>query len=152
LLGLTIGVDSHDNGTGGCWEALAIGDSCLFQIRGEDLIARFPLEKSELFDSRPVLVPSVVSQSGRLNESLKEAAGRWEEGDVFYLMTDALARWFLKRCELRNDPLFCLNEIKTQDDFDRLIHEQRMDATDDGARILKNDDVTLIRCSIRSPE
>jgi hypothetical protein len=77
--------------------------------------------------------------------------GEWKDGDVFYLMTDALACWFLKRWELGSSPLLLLNEVQNQTDFERLVEDQRVDATEDGARKLKNDDVTLERCSIRQP-
>jgi hypothetical protein len=152
LLGLTIGREFRGDESEGPWEAFAIGDSCLFQVRDGELIARFPLDQAELFDNRPVLVSTVASRNGRLDEALRVADGQWVNGDVFYLMTDALACWFLRRWELRSNPLFFLNEVQTQADFERLVDEQRADSTDDGARMLKNDDVTLVRCCLRNPE
>jgi hypothetical protein len=152
LLGLTIAEDTLVHDSERRWEALAIGDSCLFQVRDEELVAGFPLDRTELFNNRPVLVSSVPCRNEYIGDALEVGNGHWEAGDVFYLMTDALACWFLKRWEVRGDPLSFLEEVHAQADFERLVNEQRADTTDDGARMLKNDDVTLVRCSIKHSE
>lgn len=148
LAGLTIKDDPGRDRSHGRWEAMAVGDSCLFQVRGDELVARFPLERAEQFDSRPTLISSVPSRNSGLDEALRFTDGVCRVGDVFYLMTDALACWFLRRWELRSDPLFFLDEIRCQAHFERLIDEQRSDSAEDGTRLLKNDDVTLVRCQI----
>jgi hypothetical protein len=149
LLGLTFERDSCVKNSEGYWESLSIGDSCLFQVRANQLIVCFPLDRTELFDNRPVLVSSVQSRNDGLADAWMVKRGQWTAGDVFYLMTDALACWFLRRRELRGDPLAFLDKVQFQADFVRLVEEQRATATDDGARMLKNDDVTLVRCSIK---
>ena len=146
VLGLTIRNEPVEDAEPRRWEAWAVGDSCLFQVRGDEAIVRFPLDRSELFDSRPVLVPSAPSREAGLTEAVRTEQGAWEPGDFFYLMTDALACWFLKRWELGSDPLHFLKAVKTQADFARLVEEQRAEAMEDGSRLLKNDDVTLVRC------
>jgi hypothetical protein len=152
LLGLTIHGRHPDHDQERHWEAMAVGDSCLFQIRGRELIARFPLDRSELFDNRPTLVSSLPSRNASLDDALGVVGGRWEAGDVFYLMTDALACWFLKGWERRKDRLSQLDGIENENGFRSLVEEQRSAAMDDGGRILKNDDVTLVRCSLMNLE
>ncbi len=38
------------------WEAMAIGDSCLFQIRGDEVITSLPLASAGEFNNRPALM------------------------------------------------------------------------------------------------
>jgi hypothetical protein len=78
--------------------------------------------------------------------------GGWEDGDIFYLMTDALACWFLMLKKLDGDPVSKLNNVQTQADFENLVEYERANIKGDGARMLKNDDVTLLRCSLSHPE
>jgi len=142
LLGLTI-----EDSVPRTWKALAVGDSCLFQVRGEEPVAKFPLDGTEQFNNRPVLLSSTPARNSRVAGCLK-LEGRWEDGDVFYLMTDAMARWLLRRWELRAEPLCSLKRICNEEDFESFIREQRQDHSDDGQPMLKNDDVTFMRCTI----
>ena len=144
LLGITV----SRNGASGTWEAIAVGDSCLFQVRGDDLLEAFPLVTSESFTSRPALLGS-VADAALENSAMHTRAGLWQPGDVFYLMTDALACWFLKRRECQDDPLLCLRHLQTQEDFQQFIARQRQITSDeDKCCHLKNDDVTLITCEM----
>src|SRR5215207_1233767 len=70
------------------WRAVALGDSCLVQRRGGEVLDAFPLDSHEAFTSTPRLV-------GR--------EGRAEPGDSFLLMTDALAAWYFET-SARRDP------------------------------------------------
>ena len=42
----------------GTWRAVAIGDSCLFQVRGDELVTVGPIGKSNEFDNSPYLLGS----------------------------------------------------------------------------------------------
>ena len=77
LLGLTLEADTRLHGSRGCWRAMAIGDSCLFQVRGEELIARFPLDRTDLFDNRPVLVSSLPTGNVDIDHALGVTGGWW---------------------------------------------------------------------------
>lgn len=87
---------SFGGGEGRRWRAVALGDSCLFQLRGPSLVASLPLESHEQFNAHPPLAPS----SKRLLEAALGRAvyGRGEAapGDLFLLMSDALSAWFLE--------------------------------------------------------
>jgi hypothetical protein len=76
LVGLTILPGSEAESVGGGWKAMAIGDSCLFQVRGDKLICAFPLDRTYKFDNRPILIPS-----GSVGDEGLRAAVRVTEGD-----------------------------------------------------------------------
>ena len=42
----------------GTWRAIAVGDSCIFQVRDEQLNASFPITEPGAFGHSPPLVPS----------------------------------------------------------------------------------------------
>jgi serine/threonine protein phosphatase PrpC len=125
------------------YKACACGDSTLVHLRGDAVIARFPIEASRQFSNRPALIGS-TSESGA--PSVEWFAGRAEPGDSFYLMTDALAEWFLREFETGERPWERVNAVTSAVDaaaeFAGWIQLLR------GRKELKNDDVTLIRVRI----
>ena len=70
------------------WKAVAVGDSCLVQVRGEDVEAAFPFTTPAAFGTRPALVPSSADAACPDPEWL---AGRAAAGDLLLLATDAVA-------------------------------------------------------------
>jgi hypothetical protein len=129
----------------GDWQAAAIGDSCLVQVRGNDLVCSFPFAHSDEFNSRPRLVSSLDTDDPD-DLAANTISGSWQAGDFFYLMTDALACWSLRGVE-SSEPVFeRLNAPQTQADFEMLISDLRSTKDADGRPLLKNDDVTLVRC------
>jgi hypothetical protein len=126
----------------GTWSALACGDSCLFQLRSEAVIESFPIKGSEEFSNSPLLLGSHSLASGLVG--VRTTAGSWQAGDCFYLMSDALASWFLTRCEAGDVPWQCLRDITLAKEppFDAWIASLRRE------RAIKNDDCTLIGVSL----
>ena len=143
LLGITV----FKSEGSGYWKAIAVGDSCVFQVRGDVLVEAFPFVSSDAFNSRPELLGS-VGDDGLAGCSVLTRTGSWQPGDVFYLMTDALACWFLKRRELLDDPLRCLRRLQGQEGFQEFIAEQRQISSNEDCCRLKNDDVTLVSCEM----
>ena len=143
LVGLTLQVKSAggEESRAGGWQALAVGDSCLFQVRGEELLVRFPLTSSGEFNNRPFLLSSNPAGNDALSEHTHTSVGDWRAGDCFYLMTDALAHWFLQSYERGGRPWQTLARL---DDgtggavFAEFISAER------SARALRNDDVTVL--------
>jgi hypothetical protein len=131
-----------------------VGDSCLFHTRKGQLLKCFPLERSEEFNNTPTLISSINSNNEGLQESQREASGDWEVGDTFYLMTDALACWFLQVCEMlgkddvHRDFLDGLGTVGDQPAFEELVKLERAAPTSKGLPALRNDDQTLMRCTI----
>jgi hypothetical protein len=121
----------------GGWRAVAVGDTCLMQIRDGRCIHSFPVQKSAEFGNQPRLIGSRGADS-------KPDLGRGalEAGDRLVLMTDALAQWFLQTHEAGGDPweavALVLADEKPQSAFADWIAWLR-DRDD-----LRNDDVTLL--------
>ena len=81
------------------WYAAAMGDSCLFQVRDEQLINSFPVTSSAGFTTTPPLVNSNNSDRALVAAHVQLTSGSAEQGDQFFLCTDALAAWFLAEVE-----------------------------------------------------
>ncbi len=134
------------NGSGRSWRALAVGDSCIFHVRDDELLAVGPIEKSELFDNSPFLIATRATEPIRRGaENVSLMKGDWEPGDVFYLATDAIAQWLLSELEAGRPPWESLRDLCADDDttlYARLIDELR---TSQG---LHNDDTTLLQVEV----
>jgi hypothetical protein len=131
-----------DSMIGGRWDAWAIGDCCLFQVRGEEVICKFPMSESSAFTNHPDLIPSHPNRLVGLEKKIIKCGGYWKPDDRFYLMTDALAAWFLQEVELGEAPWRTLRDLGTEDgvtDFRTWVEELRATGR------LKDDDVTLVR-------
>lgn len=134
LMGLTL--QDHTGARGqGTWRALAVGDSCLFQLRRQKLLASFPLSDADAFDNSPVLLSSRPGPNQAALEAVQAQAGFWQTGDEFLLMTDALAAWFLRHGD-------AAAAWPPPADFPAWVHDLRQ------RRLLRNDDVTLVRVRI----
>ncbi|HEY2252673.1 MAG TPA: hypothetical protein VGH74_16480 [Planctomycetaceae bacterium] len=143
LTGLTLIPPAHPNGDGGEFQALSVGDSCLFQLRREQLVWSFPFSTAEEFNSRPLLISS-LDRGAEHEIAAQRINGDWQPGDVFYLLTDALACWALRLRESGTDSLAILRSIESSEAFEILIVEQRVRTDAEGIPLLKNDDVTLV--------
>jgi hypothetical protein len=124
------------------WQAFAVGDSCVFQTRQGELLRSFPLTRSADFSSTPWLVGSRTPPGGVPQQHGLELRGNGHEGDRLWLMTDALAQWFLLQAEADRRPWEPLEHSLLAPDpdtfFARWIEELRT------TQQLRNDDVTLM--------
>ena len=154
LVGITL--SATQGNTRGEWAAYAVGDSCVFQLRGNDLIARFPLSEFTAFDNRPLLVSSVQANNRKLEAAEQRASGDWQVGDVFYLMTDAFACWFLRTWDAlsqdgtRQEFVDQLHAISDQESFEAFVMEQGNQGQSKDDSFLRNDDQTFVRCHIEA--
>ncbi len=140
LVGLTIGAESEDPEQL-CWQALAVGDCCLFVIRDDRLWLSFPLEDASQFDNSPALICSNPNNTGDLWEEVRLESGACEPGDLFILASDALACWFLARCDEGEKPWEWLASLDSSD-WDAWIEEQRCEG------LMRNDDTTLMMIEV----
>ncbi|HZS93764.1 MAG TPA: hypothetical protein VFA78_03135 [Chloroflexota bacterium] len=132
LLGVTI--------RNGRWEAVAIGDSCLFHGRAGDVLTAFPVTESTELTAAPHLVSSKSSRNATLRDHIRHADAPLEIGDILYLATDALAGWILRRIEAG----LPLTELAT-------LHPATFAAwlaTERDNLTIRNDDTTLIRIDV----
>lgn len=138
LLGVEL---SRPPGGEGRWSAVSLGDSCLFQVRDDRLVAAFPLTDVAAFGNAPNLVPTSCGHLGRVVAHLERAQGTWRPGDTLYLATDALAAWFLAGAADLGAPWRALDRIACDDHaaFAAWAAGHRA-----GGR-LRNDDLTLVR-------
>ncbi len=143
--GWRTGGGCHRGEIAGTWRAIAVGDSCLFQVRDDELITVGPLCRSDQFDNSPFLLGSKSSKSIRRDAPhVSVHAGTWSRNDRFYLATDALAQWLLRRDEIGLSPWIMLRELGDDDTlpFDELVAEMRLEHD------LHNDDTTLLRVEV----
>jgi hypothetical protein len=126
---------------GGDWQAQAVGDTCLLQVRAGSLIEAFPLTRGDEFGNHPCLLGSRPTTGRGPPPSVRQSRGRWQRGDRFFLVTDALAQWFLRQTEAGRHPWEAIGRIRAGPapaTFHDWIEELR---DRDG---LRNDDVTLV--------
>jgi hypothetical protein len=136
FLGLALRLPTPDEP--GRWRALAIGDSCLLRIRPGHPPRAFPLTSSAQFGNQPHLLGSRPSGA----PAFVHDRGSCLPGDRLYLLTDAVAQWFLHCCE---------NDGQPWDDLDRLFGDSEgsapfsdwIDARRERNE-LRNDDVTVL--------
>jgi hypothetical protein len=147
LVNLTLHADSHGKHSGK-FEASAIGDSCLFHIHNDELRYAFPLNNWQQFNDSPLLISSNAENNNGVLEKQHSVKGTWHANDLFYLMTDAISAWFLKRQESNGDGVSFLAKLKTQEAFTQFAGDQRRQKDADGKPLLKNDDVTMMRIAI----
>jgi hypothetical protein len=144
---LSFVIEETGNGYGE-WSAFAVGDTCLFQVHedkfqrlNEPLIVKFPISRSDGFDNRPFLLSSDNSANRDISKYYSERRGNWQPNDQFYLMTDALACWFLQIHESGRKPWRILRDLLNEepgDTFPDFVENLRKQ------RDIRNDDTTLI--------
>ena len=131
------------------WSATAVGDSCLFIIRNGSLSKCLPLNSSDQFNNRPHLIYSNPSLNSHFDEWVIREKGDLYLNDTFYLLTDALAYWFLRDSERGRRPWDLLErefQYGTSPTFEQWVQILR----DDDPRL--NDDATMLRIKILSTE
>jgi Protein phosphatase 2C len=127
------------------WRAVALGDSCLVQRRGGEVLEAFPLDTHEAFTSTPPLVPSGAHSRGAALARLVEREGRAEPGDTFLLMTDALSAWYFEssaRRDPRAEQFDSLLAASENGSLSELVRRER------AAARMKDDDVAAVRVTL----
>ena len=124
------------------YQALAIGDSCLFHLRDGRLLRAFPLTRAAHFNNSPYLLSANPNRNADLSDHLHAFYHRAAAGDSLLLLTDALAQWFLYTLEADpklSDPL---RDVTSLEAFAELVGAERE------AHRLRNDDTTLLRLTL----
>jgi hypothetical protein len=126
------------------WQAVALGDTVLFHVRAGRLITTFPPLGPDDFGSMPDGVHTLKSSLDRMTDRMRLASGSLAADDFLFAATDAMAQWILRAIRRDEkqvwDTLACLAHPAV---FARFVADQRAEA--DGAKRMKNDDVTLMR-------
>jgi hypothetical protein len=127
------------------WRAAALGDSCFVQTRGGSIVEALPLDQSADFNSSPILLPSAEAPREAALARAVFREGGAAPGDVFFLMSDALAAWFLGSCEQRGEALAEFDSLLASSENERLsdfVSRERKTGR------LKDDDVAAIRIKV----
>lgn len=130
------------------WSARSVGDCCVFQVRGKYLLKATPLADWQDFNNSPVLVSSIPGNDSELGDHLVEMDEKCRRGDIFYLLSDAIARWFLRVDQQQDRAVALLESVANQEDFDCLVSEQRSIKDKEGMPLMPNDDVTFARVKV----
>lgn len=128
----------------GTWRCLAVGDSCLFQVRGGRLVVALPIRRSADFNVTPPLLSTKRESNLRNIGKVVTETGTWQEGDCFFLLTDAMAQWFLRVSEQHGAPwddLIALNQPR----FRVLVRETQ------ARRLMRQDDATALMIGVGVP-
>lgn len=126
----------------GRWQALAVGDTCLFHVRDSAVVATFPAHSGSALRQAPTLVGTRPLYS---TVDWLRTHGTWGEGDVFLLCTDALARMIFDELESGTMGYLALMEMQTAGEFRHWLDHARIRGR------LANDDTTLLRVHLRKP-
>jgi hypothetical protein len=143
LVGLQLEASSERAATG-TWRCLAVGDSCLFQVRGSQLVCKLPVEHSADFTSHPPLLSTDRKISAASLGKLVTDGGTWQEGDRFFLLTDAIAQWFLSQYENDRAPWELLAS-SPEPAFETFVHDMQADG------LMHKDDVTVFMMGVGVP-
>ena len=142
LLGLTIGKGSNRSNTLS-WRAIAVGDSCLFIVRGGEMALSFPLEDSSQFNNAPALICSNSNNNGGLWERVSQTSGDCVSGDLIILASDALSQWMLDRAADGGKPWEDLLLLYSDGRLEQWINDSR------DRRLIQNDDTSLIIIEVK---
>lgn len=130
--------------TAPAWEAVALGDAVLFQVRDGRRITHFPALRAEDFGTTPDGAHTRPAALDHMLGHLESGHGDLAAGDHLFLATDAVAQWILRRqCPALWAALAALDHPAP---FSRIVADQR------AAGAMRNDDVTLVRVDISADD
>jgi hypothetical protein len=127
------------------WRAIALGDSCMIQRRGNSICRAIPISDDSQFNSSPVLVPSLKSLQGAVLLHATSDEGLAETGDVFLLLSDAAAAWYLKLSKERKTVEEKFDSLLASSDIGSLYELFRQERH---AKRINNDDIAILRIAI----
>lgn len=124
----------------GTFRAAAVGDSCLFQLRGGRLVFAGPLSRSAQFSRYPVLLGTQPDGPDPVKAMIWE--GAFGRGDEFVLATDAVAKFLLLVHETHGRMPSLAGLVRSHEHFQRSVALYRH------RQLMPNDDATA--CVVRT--
>lgn len=128
--------------TKGTWEAVALGDCCLFHEQSHQLQCAFPISDPDGFSNSPILLPSNHRQYESVAPKVAFRQGSWSPGAILTLMSDAVAAWYLRERIARSQKATLLSRFVTEHRVEHLrdmISHERLNCR------MRNDDVAILR-------
>jgi hypothetical protein len=140
LLGLDVRLPTPDRP--GLWQAVAVGDSCLLRVRKGRSVRSFPVRKASDFGN----VPRLIGSRDTMPPETEFTSGALLPGDRLFLMTDALALWFLHAHERGGHPWEAIELVfaaeQPEEAFTAWVEHLRQ------GEGLRDDDVTLLSIGV----
>ena len=137
-----VGVTISKHGRRWRWQAVAIGDSCVFVLDASGAIERvFPIRKVSGFTAVPDTLSS-RPRSGTWTSRWYRTGGWFPSGATLLLLSDALARWVLRAGAL-DAASELVRASRNARRFSDTVSRLR------SARELENDDATILMVSHR---
>lgn len=140
------------------YRVLALGDSCFFHIRGDEVLSYFPKLHPDDFLLRPLTLSSVsMDHNNYIYKALKSEPEKYLytndciPGDVLLLMTDALSHAFLQKIfQLKTRKHYFIKYFSTfsAEDSGKTESFWRYRRIALARHLLQNDDLTYIRISV----
>jgi hypothetical protein len=127
---------------GNRWQAVAVGDTCVFHVRGQQFCKAFPVEHWTAFCSTPHLIGSRNHKAQSWSEHAVYCEGDFLPGDALWLMTDAMAAWFLKTADAGQRPWELLEGLFGLADAPTSFADWTRAARESGE--VRNDDMTMV--------
>ena len=137
-----VGVDIDLLSETASWRAVALGDSCVIQLRNREIVTVLPIGSSADFGTTPVLAPSNTSLQADAATQITSDKGYFEEGDLLLLLSDAVASWLLRLSEEGDlESVSELMALLNQGDKQAL---RQVFANERTSKHLKDDDIAVI--------
>ena len=127
------------------WQAVAVGDSCFIVRRRGAVVESFPLDDPGCFSSHPVLLASNRGTQQTVLDAVQVRSAPVEDGDCFFLLTDAIAAWFLRSANAAPADIATFDQTLqrgTHSDLVALVEDARSTGS------LRNDDVGVVRVGV----
>jgi hypothetical protein len=136
-----LGVRLTGEGEGRRLAAIAAGDCCLVIVRDGAVDLAWPVARSSDFGSNPALLSSVAPSAGQLAllVGLPHDHDRLVTGDTLFLMTDAIAAWFLREADDGRTPWVTVAGFAATDGEGFVAWARGLRTTG----VMRNDDVTV---------
>lgn len=125
------------------WQAIAVGDCCLFIANHDTLTLSFPLGHSAQFNDHPPLICSNPANNQGLWPQVRQSSGECRPGDVMILASDAVAQWILREREAGRQPWPTLMRLKPGQEWADWLQSRRTH------RAIRNDDATILLIEIQ---
>lgn len=125
-----LAIEDHEKTTAPGYRVRAIGDSCLFHMRGGRLLLLVPPLKLEDFSRFPTLLHTDPEMSVAAGDGW-EARGTYQLGDVFILATDTIAKALLQKYERALYGARLVTYLETRERFDQFVSLVRQSGSDD---------------------
>lgn len=127
------------------WSFSAVGDSCVFLVRENEIIYSAPISRSDDFNSSPYLISTISERNSDISRHLFSHEDIAKTGDEFILATDSLSCWICKMVESGKKPseMFLFLDREDRDkEFECFVSEAR------NVGEMRNDDVTFMSIMI----